>query len=186
MPRAATGKERMKRLLALAAGGASSQRGIAPVKTKEAEELAGMIADLRGELAAQLRGGRKRHAKQKAPKRAKAPTRMGNGVMGGLQRDLILKDRGETIRFRMLRNAGALIERKVAQPIAKGVRRPGITAVEVKNQRESVEEEIRRRTKKGRKNLKGEEVAPATKSYGYSRRLAKSEAWDIAHGRRRR
>jgi hypothetical protein len=42
-PRSAIGKERMKRLLKLAAGGASSQRDISPVRHKEAGELAGGV-----------------------------------------------------------------------------------------------------------------------------------------------
>ena len=65
-PRTAMGKERMKRLLALAAGGASSQRGIAQVRQKEAGELAGAIATRRGEKAGQLRSGRQQVAAEKA------------------------------------------------------------------------------------------------------------------------
>jgi hypothetical protein len=65
-PRSAIGKQRMKRLLELAAGGASSQRGIAPVRQKEAGELAGAIGARRGEKAAQLRGGRQQVAAEKA------------------------------------------------------------------------------------------------------------------------
>ena len=65
-PRSAIGKERMKRLLELAAGGASSQRGIAPLRGKEAGELAGAIGARRGEKAAQLRGGRQQVAAEKA------------------------------------------------------------------------------------------------------------------------
>jgi hypothetical protein len=65
-PRSAIGKERMKRLLALAAGGASSQRGIAQVRQKEAGELAGAIAARRGEKAGQLKGARQQAAAEKA------------------------------------------------------------------------------------------------------------------------
>jgi hypothetical protein len=65
-PRSAIGKERMKRLLELAAGGASSQRGIAQVRQKEAGELAGAIATRRGEKATQLRSGRQQVAAEKA------------------------------------------------------------------------------------------------------------------------
>jgi hypothetical protein len=65
-PGSAIGKERLKRLLALAAGGASSQRGIAPVKAKEAGELAEGIATRRGEKAGQLRGVRQQAAAEKA------------------------------------------------------------------------------------------------------------------------
>ena len=65
-PRSAIGKQRMKRLLELAAGGASSQRGIAPLRGKEAGELAGAIGARRGEKAAQLRGGRQQVAAEKA------------------------------------------------------------------------------------------------------------------------
>jgi hypothetical protein len=65
-PRSAIGKERMKRLLELAAGGASSQRGIAQVRQKEAGELAGAIATRRGEKAGQLRSGRQQVAAEKA------------------------------------------------------------------------------------------------------------------------
>jgi hypothetical protein len=65
-PRSAIGKERMKRLLALAAGGASSQRGIAQVRQKEAGELAGAIATRRGEKAIQLKGTRQQAAAKKA------------------------------------------------------------------------------------------------------------------------
>lgn len=54
-PGSTIGKERLKRLLTLAAGGASGQRGIAPVKAKEAGELAAGITARRGEKAAQLR-----------------------------------------------------------------------------------------------------------------------------------
>jgi hypothetical protein len=54
-PGSAMGKERLKRLMELAAGGPSSQRGIGTVKAKEAGELAGAISARRGEKAAQLR-----------------------------------------------------------------------------------------------------------------------------------
>jgi len=57
-PRSAMGKERMKKLLALAAGGTSGQRGIAPVRAQEAAGLAAGIGQQRGAKAAQLRGAR--------------------------------------------------------------------------------------------------------------------------------
>lgn len=57
-PGSAIGKERLKRLLSLAAGGPSSQRGIGTVKAKEAGELAGGISVRRGERAQQLKGQR--------------------------------------------------------------------------------------------------------------------------------
>jgi hypothetical protein len=65
-PRSAIGKERMKRLLELASGGASSQRGIAQVRQKEAGELAGAIATRRGEKATQMKGTRQQAAAEKA------------------------------------------------------------------------------------------------------------------------
>jgi hypothetical protein len=71
-PRSTIGKQRMKRLLELAAGGASAQRGIAPVRGKEAGELAGAINARRGEKAAQLRGGRQQVAAEKAQAAAAA------------------------------------------------------------------------------------------------------------------
>lgn len=57
-PRSAMGKERMRKLLALAAGGTSGQRGIAPVRAKEAAGLAAGIGQQRGAKAAQLRGAK--------------------------------------------------------------------------------------------------------------------------------
>jgi hypothetical protein len=57
-PGSAIGRERLKRLMALAAGGPSSQRGIGTVKAKEAGQMAGSIATRRGEKATQLRGAR--------------------------------------------------------------------------------------------------------------------------------
>jgi hypothetical protein len=65
-PGSAVGKERMRRLLDLAAGGASSQRGIAPVKAGEAGKLAEGIASQRGLQAAQLRGARAQQKPAKA------------------------------------------------------------------------------------------------------------------------
>jgi hypothetical protein len=53
-PGSAIGKERLKRLMALAAGGASSQRGIAPVKAEEAGKMAQAITAGRAQRAAQL------------------------------------------------------------------------------------------------------------------------------------
>jgi hypothetical protein len=64
-PGSAIGKERLQRLMALAAGGASSQRGIAPVKATEAGEMAVAITTRRGEKAGQLRGGRQQAAAEK-------------------------------------------------------------------------------------------------------------------------
>jgi hypothetical protein len=61
-PGSAIGKERLKRLMALAAGGPFSQRGIGTVKAKEAGELAGAITARRGEKASQLRGARQQAA----------------------------------------------------------------------------------------------------------------------------
>lgn len=64
-PGSSTGKERMKRLLALAAGGPSGQRGIAPVNAGEAGGLAAAITSRRGQQAAQLRGARAQQAAAK-------------------------------------------------------------------------------------------------------------------------
>ncbi len=58
-PRSAIGKERLKRLLELAAGGASSQRGIAPMRAQEARNLTGEIARRRGQEAVKLRSEKK-------------------------------------------------------------------------------------------------------------------------------
>jgi hypothetical protein len=65
-PRSAMGKERMRKLLAIAGGGAPGQRGIAPVWAQEAGELAAGIATRRGEKAAQLQGARQQ-GKDKTP-----------------------------------------------------------------------------------------------------------------------
>jgi hypothetical protein len=65
-PSSSIGKQRLKRLLEIAAGGASKQRGIAPVKPKEAGEMAGAITVQRGEKAGQLRGVRQQAAAEKA------------------------------------------------------------------------------------------------------------------------
>ncbi len=54
-PRSSTGKERLKRLLALAGGGKVPQRGIAPVRAQEAAQLAAGIGQQRSTKAAQLR-----------------------------------------------------------------------------------------------------------------------------------
>ena len=80
-PRSAIGKQRMKRLLELAAGGASSQRGIAPLRGKEAGELAGAIGARRGEKAAQLRSGRQQVAAEKA-KAAEAAAKASSSTSG--------------------------------------------------------------------------------------------------------
>lgn len=57
-PGSSIGKERLKRLLALAGGGSVTQRGIAPVRAAEATALAGEIGQRRGEKAQQLKGQR--------------------------------------------------------------------------------------------------------------------------------
>ena len=80
-PRSAIGKQRMKRLLELAAGGASAQQGIAPVRGKEAGELAGAIGARRGEKAAQLRSGRQQVAVEKA-KAAEAAAKASSSTSG--------------------------------------------------------------------------------------------------------
>jgi hypothetical protein len=54
-PSSSIGKQRLKRLLAIAAGEGPGQRGIAPVNAKEAGELAAGIGKQRGAKAAQLR-----------------------------------------------------------------------------------------------------------------------------------
>ncbi len=56
-PSSSIGKQRLKRLLELAAGGKVPQRGIAPVKEKEAGEIAGAITSRRLKTAGQLRSG---------------------------------------------------------------------------------------------------------------------------------
>jgi hypothetical protein len=65
-PRSSTSKERMRRLLAVAGGGATAQRGVAPVRSKEAGQLASDIAQRRGRQAAELRGARQQ-GKGKTP-----------------------------------------------------------------------------------------------------------------------
>jgi hypothetical protein len=57
-PGSSIGKERLKRLLALAAGGKVAQRGIAPVRAQEAGKIAVGIGQRRGEKAQQLKGKR--------------------------------------------------------------------------------------------------------------------------------
>ncbi len=71
-PSSSIGKERLKRLRELVAGGASSQRGIAPVRQKEAGELAGAIGARRGEKAALLKSSRQQAAAEKAQAAAAA------------------------------------------------------------------------------------------------------------------
>jgi hypothetical protein len=66
-PGSAIGRERLKRLMALAAGSPSSQRGIGTVKAKEAGKLAGAITARRSEKASQLLGARQQAAAEKAP-----------------------------------------------------------------------------------------------------------------------
>ena len=57
-PGSAIGKQRLKRLLALAAGEKVPQRGIAPVRAAEATALAGQLEQRRGVMAQQLKGQR--------------------------------------------------------------------------------------------------------------------------------
>ena len=57
-PGSSIGKQRLKRLLELAAGGKVPQRGIAPVRAAEATALAGEIGQRRGERAKQQKGQR--------------------------------------------------------------------------------------------------------------------------------
>ena len=57
-PGSTIGKDRLKRLLALAAGGPSNQRGIGTVKAGEAGEMAQAITAQRGQKAQQLKGQR--------------------------------------------------------------------------------------------------------------------------------
>jgi hypothetical protein len=58
-PRSAIGKERLKRLLALAGGAPSSQRGIGTVRAAQATALAGQLEQRRGKKAQKLRSGSK-------------------------------------------------------------------------------------------------------------------------------
>jgi hypothetical protein len=64
-PGSSIGKQRLKRLLALAAGGKVAQRGIAPVRAQEAAGLAAGIGQQRGAKAGQLRGERQQQAAAK-------------------------------------------------------------------------------------------------------------------------
>ena len=57
-PGSTIGKERLKRLLALAAGEKVPQRGVAPVRTADATALAGQLEQRRAERAQQLKGQR--------------------------------------------------------------------------------------------------------------------------------
>jgi hypothetical protein len=57
-PSSAIGKQRLKRLMEIAAGGASKQRGIAPLRAAEATALAGQLRQRRAERAQQLKGQR--------------------------------------------------------------------------------------------------------------------------------
>ncbi len=75
-PSSSIGKERLKRLRELVAGGASSQRGIAPVRQKEAGELAGAIGARRGEKAALLKSARQQAAAEKAQAAAAAAAKV--------------------------------------------------------------------------------------------------------------
>ena len=67
------GKERMRKLLALAAGGTSGQRGIAPVRAQEAAGLAAGIEQQRGAKAGQLRGARQQAAAKAAAAKPAEP-----------------------------------------------------------------------------------------------------------------
>jgi hypothetical protein len=58
-PSSTIGKQRLRRLLAIAAGEKAKQRGIAPVKATEASAMAAAITDQRRETAQQLKGQRK-------------------------------------------------------------------------------------------------------------------------------
>lgn len=72
-PSSSTGKERLKRLLALAGGGASDQRGIAPVRAAEATALAGALEQRREEKAQQLKGTRQKATAEKPQPPPPAP-----------------------------------------------------------------------------------------------------------------
>jgi len=72
-PGSSIGKERMKRLLALAVGEKLPQRGIAPVRAQEAAGLAAGIGQQRGAKAAQLRGERQQQSAAKAPQATPEP-----------------------------------------------------------------------------------------------------------------
>ena len=64
-PGSSIGKQRLKRLLALAGGEKVAQRGIAPVRAQEAASLAAGIGQQRGAKAGQLRGERQQQAAAK-------------------------------------------------------------------------------------------------------------------------
>jgi hypothetical protein len=64
-PGSSIGKQRLKRLLALAAGEKVPQRGIAPVRAQEAAGLAAGIGQQRSARAGQLRGERQQQAAAK-------------------------------------------------------------------------------------------------------------------------
>jgi hypothetical protein len=72
-PGSAIGKERQKRLLALAGGATSSQRGIAPVRAAEATVLAGALKQRREEKAQQLKGTRQKATAEKPQPPPPAP-----------------------------------------------------------------------------------------------------------------
>jgi hypothetical protein len=63
----------MRKLLALAAGGTSGQRGIAPVRAQEAAGLAAGIEQQRGAKAGQLRGARQQAAAKAAAAKPAEP-----------------------------------------------------------------------------------------------------------------
>ncbi len=73
-PSSSIGKQRLKRLMEIAAGGASKQRGIAPVKATEAGAMAAAIATRRSQEAGQLRGSRRQAAAEKAKAAEQAKT----------------------------------------------------------------------------------------------------------------
>ena len=74
-PSSSIGKQRLKRLMEIAAGGASKQRGIAPVKATEAGAMAAAIATRRSQEAGQLRGSRRQAAAEKAKAAEQASAR---------------------------------------------------------------------------------------------------------------
>lgn len=84
-PGSAIGKERLKRLMALAGGAPSSQRGIGTLKAGDAGKLAEGITARRGEKAGQLRGARQQAAaaKAQAAQAAEAAATGGGGGGGG-------------------------------------------------------------------------------------------------------
>ena len=85
-PRSAMGKERMRKLLAIASGGAPDQRGIAPVRAQEAAGLAVGIGQRRGAKASQLRGARQQAAAKASQTTPETPSKGRPGVKVDIQR----------------------------------------------------------------------------------------------------